>query len=91
MNFCFAPQDNGRGKLQLLLLDNMAAHYWVDRARHATPGQRPACAAMTLHAVHAAIAGKLQQVLAPAEFNAAQTFALRGGNSLAHCGASASM
>ncbi|KAK9798525.1 hypothetical protein WJX73_007742 [Symbiochloris irregularis] len=53
----------GDGTLQLVLLDNMAAHYWVDKARHATPGQRPTCAAMTLHAVHAAIAGKLQQLL----------------------------
>lgn len=50
--------------MRLIMLDNIAAQYWVDKARRASrsvnPGQGPSV--LTLHAVHAALAAELRQV-----------------------------
>ena len=50
-----------RGGLRLLLLDNVAAFYWVDRSVRVPQGGR-AESAPTLQAVHAAVASHLAQV-----------------------------
>ena len=50
-----------RGGLRLLLLDNVAAFYWVDRSVRVPQGGR-ADSAPTLQAVHSAAASHLAQV-----------------------------
>ena len=58
---CLQGQEDGA--LRLLLVDNIAANYWVDRARRPTPAAfAQAPATLTLHAVHAIAAAELRQV-----------------------------
>ena len=49
------------GGLRLLLLDNVAAFYWVDRSVRVLPGAN-AESVPTLQAVHTAVAAHISQV-----------------------------